>query len=72
MAAGLIPQLVGVSPEKAIKLMANDTMRDLLRKKDGSLALWKECIAGGTVSTSICTCKLREPVTFVWIVVFQN
>lgn len=48
---GLPPQLVGVSPEKAIKLTANDTMRDLLRSKDGSLPLWKECIAGGTVST---------------------
>ena len=48
---GLVPQLVGVSPEKAIKLTANDTMRDFLRsKKDGSLPVWKECIAGGTVS----------------------
>ena len=48
---GLLPQLVGVSPEKAIKLTTNDTMRDLLRSKDGSLALWKECIAGGCVSS---------------------
>ena len=46
---GLLPQLVGVSPEKAIKLTANDTMRDFLRNKDGTLPLWKECIAGGTV-----------------------
>lgn len=45
---GLLPQLMGVSPEKAIKLATNDTMRDFLRsKKDGSLPLWKECIAGG-------------------------
>lgn len=39
-----------MSPEKAIKLTANDTMRDLLTSEDGSLALWKECIAGGCVS----------------------
>ena len=41
---------MGVSPEKAIKLTANDTMRDLLRSDDGSISLWKEVIAGGTVS----------------------
>jgi solute carrier family 25 aspartate/glutamate transporter 12/13 len=43
----LVPQLVGVAPEKAIKLTMNDTMRDVLTEKDGSLPLWKECIAGG-------------------------
>lgn len=47
--SGLLPQLVGVAPEKAIKLTANDTMRDLLRSKDGSLALWQEAISGGCV-----------------------
>ena len=46
---GLLPQLVGVAPEKAIKLTMNDTMRDFLSEKDGSLPLWKECIAGGCV-----------------------
>lgn len=49
-AAGLLPQLVGVSPEKAIKLTANDTMRGLLTNKDGFLPLWGELIAGGCVS----------------------
>ena len=51
---GLLPQLMGVSPEKAIKLTANDTMRDLLTTKDGKLAVWKECIAGGCVSVCVC------------------
>ena len=45
---------MGVSPEKAIKLTANDTMRDLLTTKDGKLAVWKECIAGGCVSVFVC------------------
>jgi solute carrier family 25 aspartate/glutamate transporter 12/13 len=49
---GLLPQLVGVSPEKAIKLTMNDTMRDFLREKDGSLPLWKECVAGGSGGAS--------------------
>ena len=47
---GLAPQLVGVAPEKAIKLTMNDLMRDKLMQKDGSLPLWAEMVAGGTVS----------------------
>ena len=46
---GLLPQLMGVSPEKAIKLTVNDTVRDLLTNKKGELPLWKEAIAGGCV-----------------------
>ena len=50
---GLIPQLVGVSPEKAIKLTTNDTVRDFFRnQKDGSIKLWQEIAAGGCVSAS--------------------
>ena len=41
---GLSPQLMGVAPEKAIKLTTN-IVRDLLTFKDESLPLWKECIA---------------------------
>ena len=48
---GLLPQLVGVAPEKAIKLTVNDTLRQALKGKDESkLALWKEIVAGGCVS----------------------
>ena len=67
--AGLLPQLVGVSPEKAIKLTANDTMRDYLRNKDGSLPLWKECIAGGTVHQSTYPRRMCERVTVVCVCV---
>ena len=52
---GLLPQLMGVAPEKAIKLTTNFTVRDLLTSKDGSLPLWKECVAGGCVSIDVCT-----------------
>ena len=54
LSLGLLPQLMGVAPEKAIKLTTNFTMRDLLTSKDGKLPLWKECIAGGCVS--VCAC----------------
>ncbi|XP_076092098.1 electrogenic aspartate/glutamate antiporter SLC25A13, mitochondrial-like isoform X1 [Mytilus galloprovincialis] len=49
---GLGPQLVGVCPEKAIKLTMNDFMRDQLMNKDGSLPLWAEMVAGGTAGAS--------------------
>ncbi|KAK7495609.1 hypothetical protein BaRGS_00013056, partial [Batillaria attramentaria] len=49
---GLAPQLVGVAPEKAIKLTMNDLMRDKLMRKDGTLPLWAEMVAGGTAGAS--------------------
>lgn len=47
---GLVPQLIGVAPEKAIKLTVNDLVRDKLTPKNGSLPYYAECIAGGCVS----------------------
>ncbi|XP_046355558.1 electrogenic aspartate/glutamate antiporter SLC25A13, mitochondrial-like isoform X1 [Haliotis cracherodii] len=49
---GLAPQLVGVAPEKAIKLTMNDLMRDKLTKSDGSIELWAEMVAGGCAGGS--------------------
>lgn len=50
---GLLPQLVGVAPEKAIKLTMNDLMRSLLRNEhDGEISLLAECASGGTAGAS--------------------
>ncbi|XP_022087095.1 calcium-binding mitochondrial carrier protein Aralar1-like [Acanthaster planci] len=49
---GLPPQLLGVAPEKAIKLTMNDFVRDRLRRKDGGLPLWAEIVAGGCAGAS--------------------
>ena len=49
---GLVPQLVGVAPEKAIKLTMNDLVRDKLQHKDGTIDLWAEVIAGGIAGGS--------------------
>ena len=43
---GLAPQLVGVAPEKAIKLTVNDLVRDIFKTPDGSIALPAEIVAG--------------------------
>ncbi|KAK1336891.1 hypothetical protein QTO34_002927 [Cnephaeus nilssonii] len=46
---GLIPQLIGVAPEKAIKLTVNDFVRDKFTTRDGSIPLFAEILAGGCV-----------------------
>ncbi|EFC46727.1 predicted protein, partial [Naegleria gruberi] len=43
---GLIPQLIGVSPEKAIKLATNDTLRDLFGKEGDEIYFPLEVLAG--------------------------
>lgn len=49
---GLLPQLVGVCPEKAIKLTMNDLVRDKFLNFNGNNKIlnWQEVIAGGCVS----------------------
>ena len=47
---GLLPQLVGVCPEKAIKLTVNDLVRDKLSTAKGDIGFKAEIIAGGCVS----------------------
>lgn len=44
---GLLPQLMGVAPEKAIKLTMNDLARDKLKTANGGhLPVWAECLSG--------------------------
>uniref|UniRef100_A0A4D5RA99 Calcium-binding mitochondrial carrier protein Aralar1 n=1 Tax=Scolopendra viridis TaxID=118503 RepID=A0A4D5RA99_SCOVI len=49
---GLVPQLVGVAPEKAIKLTVNDLLRDKLSNKKGEIPFWGEVISGGCAGAS--------------------
>lgn len=50
---GLVPQLLGVAPEKAIKLTVNDLARSLLKDpKTGELTLGKEALCGGMAGAS--------------------
>jgi hypothetical protein len=43
---GLAPNLVGVTPEKAIKLAANEFFRERLERPDGSISLINELLSG--------------------------
>ncbi|XP_063227587.1 calcium-binding mitochondrial carrier protein Aralar1 isoform X3 [Bacillus rossius redtenbacheri] len=49
---GLVPQLMGVAPEKAIKLTVNDLVRDKFMDKNGNIQLYGEFIAGGCAGGS--------------------
>lgn len=47
---GLLVQLIGVAPEKAIKLTVNDFTRDKFMQYLGYLPLYGEILAGGLVN----------------------
>ncbi|KAL4718775.1 hypothetical protein ACJJTC_008710 [Scirpophaga incertulas] len=49
---GLVPQLIGVAPEKAIKLTVNDLVRDKLMDKKGNIPLYGEILAGACAGAS--------------------
>ncbi|XP_063069483.1 electrogenic aspartate/glutamate antiporter SLC25A12, mitochondrial-like isoform X2 [Engraulis encrasicolus] len=49
---GLVPQLIGVAPEKAIKLTMNDFVRDKFTDDDGKIPLPAEILAGGCAGGS--------------------
>lgn len=48
---GLAVQLIGVAPEKAIKLTVNDFVRDKFMQYTGELPLYAEIISGGMVTS---------------------
>ncbi|KAL0128856.1 hypothetical protein PUN28_003910 [Cardiocondyla obscurior] len=49
---GLMPQLMGVAPEKAIKLTVNDFVRDKFMDKNGNLPLYGEILSGACAGGS--------------------
>ncbi|OAA64644.1 mitochondrial carrier protein [Niveomyces insectorum RCEF 264] len=63
--SGVLPQLVGVAPEKAIKLTVNDLVRGHFSKKDGSIWWLHEVIAGG--SAGACQVVFTNPLEIVKI-----
>ncbi|XP_030751551.1 calcium-binding mitochondrial carrier protein Aralar1 isoform X1 [Sitophilus oryzae] len=49
---GLVPQLMGVAPEKAIKLTVNDFVRDKFTDKNGNIPVYGEVISGACAGGS--------------------
>ncbi len=67
--SGVLPQLVGVAPEKAIKLTVNDIVRGALTdKKSGQIALQYELLAGGTAGAcQVVSSFITPPKHLTWI-----
>ncbi|KAK7749710.1 mitochondrial aspartate-glutamate transporter agc1 [Cytospora paraplurivora] len=64
--SGVVPQLIGVAPEKAIKLTVNDLVRGwFTEKKTGKIPLAAEILAGG--SAGACQVIFTNPLEIVKI-----
>lgn len=64
--SGIIPQLLGVAPEKAIKLTVNDLVRGhFTDSKSGNIKLYHEILAGG--SAGACQVIFTNPLEIVKI-----
>lgn len=63
--SGVLPQLVGVAPEKAIKLTVNDLVRGYFTKKDGKIRIPHEILAGA--SAGACQVIFTNPLEIVKI-----
>lgn len=62
--SGVLPQLVGVAPEKAIKLTVNDLVRGRFMNPDtGAIRLPFEILAGGSAGMCqvVCRCRMHNP-----------
>ncbi|ETE69626.1 Calcium-binding mitochondrial carrier protein Aralar1 [Ophiophagus hannah] len=67
---GLLPQLIGVAPEKAIKLTVNDFVRDKFTQRDGSIPMFAEILAGGCGAKA---CFLRDiPFSAIYFPVYAH
>ncbi|KZZ97466.1 Mitochondrial carrier domain protein [Moelleriella libera RCEF 2490] len=63
--SGVLPQLVGVAPEKAIKLTVNDLVRGHFTDKQGRILLSAEILAGA--SAGGCQVVFTNPLEIVKI-----
>ncbi|ODA81730.1 hypothetical protein RJ55_00233 [Drechmeria coniospora] len=63
--SGVLPQLVGVAPEKAIKLTVNDLVRRHFTDKTGNIQLGAEILAGA--SAGGCQVVFTNPLEIVKI-----
>jgi solute carrier family 25 aspartate/glutamate transporter 12/13 len=62
---GLVPNLIGVTPEKAIKLAVNEFIREKFEKDDGSIALHHEVMAGA--GAGLCQVIATNPMEILKI-----
>eukprot|EP00128_Syssomonas_multiformis_P000512 Colp12_sorted_trinity150504_noHs@22106 len=62
---GLLPTLVGVTPEKAIKMAMNDFFRERLQGSAPKIKLWQEMLAGA--GAGLCQVVATNPMELIKI-----
>ena len=66
---GLGANLIGVTPEKAIKLAVNEIIREALCDDDSDIQLWQEMLAGaGAGFSQVIATNPMEIVRTCWMV----
>ena len=63
--SGVLPQLVGVAPEKAIKLTVNDLVRGHFSDKQGNIHLGAEILAGGSAGACQVVSQTHDPLVLL-------
>lgn len=64
--SGVLPQLVGVAPEKAIKLTVNDLVRGIMTDKETGQIKWEhEVLAGGTAGACQVVSQHLLPIQII-------
>jgi len=69
---GIAPALIGIIPEKAIKLTLNDTMREVLARQQNvsekQLPVWAGVLAGGFAGFAQCIItnpmEVKRPISY--------
>jgi len=57
---GLLPNLIGVTPEKGIKLAVNESLREIFTDENGHIPLYKELLAGALAG--FCQVSATNPM----------
>jgi len=65
MYSGSAVNILLITPEKAIKLVANDVFRQVLKTKDGALPMHRQILAGGCAGT--CQIVVTTPMELLKI-----
>ena len=66
---GILANLIGVTPEKAIKLAVNDFVRELTADEDGNVTWYNGILAG---ASKVFAIEIRDRCWFLSMYCYQS